>query len=148
MTTPNDLPSVGTKDAVKAVTILVQKYASAWAENAIDVADPEWEAVVAAVRALVSERDELASWVRELEANARRYEWLRENNAYSIHDRLFADCPMHKFNDAMLDAAIDAAISAKPDLPDIRVWSQEASDRYRASLPKGAAISAKKGGAV
>lgn len=45
-------------------------------------------------------------------SDAERYQWLRENNAYSIHDRLFADCPMNKFNDAMLDAAIDAAMRA------------------------------------
>ena len=70
-----------------------------------------------ALMELASERDALAGRVAELDANARRYEWLRENNAYSIHDRLFADCPMHKFNDAMLDAAIDAALNASKEQP-------------------------------
>ena len=96
----NDLPSVGTEDA----------RAMAYAQEEGDRSGCWYPGKAAGemLRTLVSERDELASRARELEANARRYEWLRENNAYSIHDRLFADCPMHKFNDAMLDAAIDA----------------------------------------
>lgn len=67
MTTPNDLPSVGTEDIVQRVADLVQKHATAYAHDRFQQASNFEEKIDEKVRSLAAERDELASRVRELE---------------------------------------------------------------------------------
>ena len=75
------------------------------------------------IRTLVSERDELASRVRELEANARRYEWLRaqhwSNNKLGVVLRPMDNTKLGCFIPSLelLDDTIDhmsAALSSTP----------------------------------
>ena len=91
MTTPNDLPSVGTEDAQEIAHGLGRIYQ----DTAADM-----------LRSLVAERDELASRVRELEGCLR---W--------VHGYLTTYCVPGKAHIAHAFTKIDAALNASKEQP-------------------------------